>query len=107
MAVRPIELTNRESSEPPREERGGKAIPQATADRTRRAAAARAIEPVPGSMHWLAFWRLGRDQAVDAWERDGADGVEALAPPRYVGCVDCWRKGRDAARRALEATDRK
>lgn len=94
-AVTPDTLKTPEASAPPLK------TPEDAAELRRRLfSAVRQIPPVRD--HFAAAWAAGRDAAVDAVEagRDVGE-VNAMAVPDGVGCRDCWRKGREAALRAI------
>lgn len=60
------------------------------ADLLEQAKGLQPAEPV----HWLSEWESGRDAAVATAARNKEAG--SIAPPKDVGCNDCWLKGRDA-----------
>lgn len=68
-----------------------------------RLAAARAVAPAAGDLHWRFSFTAGRDAAVSAVAAgEPIPAVRALHPPEGVGCRACWAKGRNAALRAIE-----
>lgn len=110
MAVRPENLDNPERDlNLSTRESDGKAGRKREDPAERRAlrerlAMARTLTPQGRELHWRASWDQGRDAAVVAIEADGnTTGARALTAPDDVGCGDCFRRGRDAVVRLVEA----
>jgi hypothetical protein len=105
MAVRPIQLENRER-DMHLDDRKGRTKAPPPAPPVQGLAKARALQPSGSELHWRQSWELGRDAACAMLESGQEPAqVRRVSPPNDVGCRSCWDHGRAAVLKSVEGAE--